>query len=261
MLKWNVFLSTFQASAFAIDYGNRCSNKTEVELYDPENHADYDCWPVPDCQEGQECSVEPGSSHPTGTVIECNHCPSGSFSNVQTNKRCHTCTTCGNKKVILNCTIVRDTQCSNRTCISNKFFFNDTDQRCYPCTECCGINNETLEPQCILSTLQFGAVIGGKGAFHCSRASSEPCDELPKNNVPTESNNHGVVGMRSGWSFDALHIGLICGLVSLAFLCLVLLWFFKREREMRLSGNDYLSSSRPCFWRWFSSSLPSAGTM
>ena len=264
----------------AIGNGNRCSNKSYIELYDPNDHSKFYCWPVPDCHSGQEPSVEPGSAHPKGTDVDCKPCHVGvSFSNKETNYRCRKCTTCGNKVVRSSCTIIRDRLCDTR-CISTEFYLNATDDECYPCTECCGRNNANVESQCLSSkTVHIGSRIGEKGALHCKVLSSQQCDELPKDNATSIVDNGSVINDTSGlkkkcnglenndssknnsssvlkekrtcsWSWDTLHIFLTCGLVCMALIIVVQFWLcVKRERklcssrsESFLCNNCYLSS-------------------
>jgi len=237
----------------AIASGSHCNNKTEVELYNPRDHSFSHCWPVPDCHDGQEPSVRPGLSYPKDTDIECRKCPDGSFSNIKNNYTCQQCTVCLNKEVLLNCTPGRDTVCFN-WCISSEFYFSVTDQWCYPCTECCGAYHGNIEPHCI--SLRIGEVIGEKGSLHCKMRSSQRCDKLPlKNNASSgtnrSTNNVPVVERltkKCSWSLDSLHIGLICGVVSLTVVLFLMIGLWKRERsrERRSLRNDYLPSSQQC---------------
>lgn len=140
-------------------YGNRCGNKGEIELYQEQNPAKYTCWPFPECHDGQEPSVEPGSTHPSGTEVTCQSCQQNFYSNKETNVRCRKCTSCGKKLEHSPCLSGKDRVCSNR-CISNDYYFNSTDNECLRCTECCEGDDINIEPQCI--TIKLGAVIGGK---------------------------------------------------------------------------------------------------
>ena len=227
----------------AIANGSHCNNKTEVELYNPRDHSFSHCWPVPDCHDGQEPSVRPGLSYPEDTDIECRECPDGSFSNVKNNYTCQQCTLCQNKEVLLNCTLGRDRECSNR-CISSEFYFNVTDQQCYPCTECCGAYPENIEPQCI--SLHIGVVIGDRGLLHCKVWSSQQCDNLTLEKNATSGTNRSHVctnqshvleeleTKKCSCSLDILYIVLICGVVLLAVVIIIaLLWLYKRERGRR----------------------------
>ena len=270
-MKWlNKPLFVFQG-VFAIGNGNRCGNKTDIELYDPNDPSKFHCWPFPDCHDGQEPSVEPGSTHLTGTDVHCKPCHEGeSFSNRETNYRCRTCTTCGNKVVLLTCTISRDRLCDKR-CISTEFYLNTTDGKCYPCTECCGANKANLESQCLSSkTVRIGTVIGEKGALHCKVLSSQQCDDLLKNNVSSVTQGNNNTGAEekacteskdnespnsnnlanentskrkdSESTLDTLHIVLICFLAFVTFICMVLLWLYIRERKMQSPRNEM------CLW-------------
>ena len=73
---------------------NRGESKNYVELFDPNDHSKFKCWPVPTCQEGQQPSVEPGSVHTKTTAISCIPCDHGWFSNHDTNQRCQKCISC-----------------------------------------------------------------------------------------------------------------------------------------------------------------------
>lgn len=234
----------------ALGNGNRCLNKGDIELYDKNDFAQFHCWPLPKCNDGQQASVEPGSSHPKGTAIKCVPCPDNYFSNNGTNRRCHKCTSCGKRKELLSCERSRDRQCSN-SCISFEFYFNATDQQCYPCTECCSASDENIEPQCISMTI--GTVIGGKGEKHCkaSSKSSKQCDDLPSavdKEQPKMNVSSGLCGNSSLSNKSSvvesdccrLHTGLVCALVFMTVLCLILGWLACRKSRQ--------SSSESCPW-------------
>lgn len=248
---------------------NRCTDKQHIELYDKNNYSQFSCWPSPECNDGQEASVEPGSSHPQGTSIHCVPCPNNFFSNNRTNKRCRNCISCGNRMELLSCERSRDRQCSN-ICISSKYYFNSTDQQCYPCTECCGAI-ENIEPQCI--AMNIGTVIGGKGEKHCKATSksSEQCDdlpsvvdrELPKANLSSVlcGNSSSINGssIMEKDSSQQLNIGLACALGLSVSLNLVLLAWLACRKRRGSSRNDYLSSCS-CVYCWFTDSSTCAGT-
>ena len=248
----------------ALANGNRCANKENIELYDKVDNSKFSCWPLPNCNDGQEASVEPGSSHPQGTKIQCVPCPKDFFYNNGTNKRCPLCTPCGNIKELLSCEHSRDRQCSN-SCISSYYYFNATDQQCHPCTECCGDNDDIIEPQCI--SIIPGTVIGGRGEKHCKALleSSKQCSsEQQKRNVSSSlcgnssapNKPHFVEEECSCPTIDGLHIALICVLAVLV-LALLLSWFVSR-RKRRSSRSDY--SPMPCVCSCFSASSPCEGS-
>lgn len=160
-------------------YSNRCEKKDEIELYEKQNTTNYKCWPFPECLDGQEPTVEPGSTHPMGTDISCRSCQQNFYSNKGTNIKCHKCTACGKKLELSPCLSVRDRECADK-CISNDYYFNSSDKECHQCTECCEGDNINIESQCI--KLTPGTVIGGKGEKHCRR-SSKPCNDLPNKNL------------------------------------------------------------------------------
>lgn len=268
------FLSFFQFLHMVVVFGNRCDNKNHVELFDPNDHSKFECWPVPTCQEGQEPSVKPGSVHPKATDVSCIPCGHGWFSNHDTNFRCQKCTSCGNKDVRVNCSIYRDAVCS-KSCKSNTHYFNETDGQCYTCTECCGKDMSNIEPHCLLGNLRVGSVIGQQGELHCKVLSSQKCDE-PSENVSTNissviNSNVGVLDRncsrpennvtlpstdsypstsretptcRCSWN-SLPHILLICGSILVA---VILFFLYIRERNRRFSRNSYqyLSSLVSC---------------
>lgn len=257
---------------------NRCADKANIELYDEKDHSKFICWPVPNCNDGQESSLQPGSSHPQGTKVQCVPCPMDFFSNNSTKRRCRKCMSCGNRNELLPCEHSRNRQCSN-TCISSAFYFNATDQLCHPCTECCGATNENIEPQCILLTK--GTVIGGKGEKHCRAFSNsiELCDDLPRGVEKEEpkgnlssllcgnsslSNKSSAVEKECDQRFDHVRIGLVCALVFMTVVNLVLVRFaylyFKRRGCLR-NGYSPSSESSSCFHSWFTSSSTCAGTV
>ena len=160
-------------------YSNRCEKKDEIELYEKQNATNYKCWPFPECLDGQEPTVEPGSTHPMGTDISCQSCQQNFYSNKGTNIRCRKCTSCGKKLELSPCLSVKDRECADK-CISNDYYFNSSDKECHRCTECCEGDNINIESQCI--KLTPGTVIGGKGEKHCRR-SSKPCNDLPNKNL------------------------------------------------------------------------------
>jgi len=227
----------FQA-VLVVANGSHCNNKTEVELYNPRDHSFSQCWPVPDCHNGQEPSVRPGLSYPKDTDIGCRKCPDGSFSNIKNNYTCQQCTACLNKEVLLNCTPGRDRECSN-SCISSEFYFNVSDQQYYPCTECCGAYHGNIEPQCI--SVPIGSVI--KSSLHCKVRSSQRCDKFPlENNALSGTNGSNVpvverlTKRRRIWTLINLYIELLfVGFVFMIWHCI--------RRTLR---NDYLPSSPQC---------------
>ena len=253
-LKW--FL--LQTILVAQGYGNRCEKKDEIELYEKQNTTTYICWPFPECLDGQEPTVDPGSRHPMGTDISCRSCQQNFFSNKGTNIRCRKCTSCGKKLEHSPCLSVKDRVCADR-CISNDYYFNSTDQECHRCTECCEGDNINIELQCIKITP--GIVIGGKGQKHCRR-SSKPCNNLPKKNVTSSgcdcnctvlsdssllkgsdrqmnsslSNNMSLIEK----SFDSLHITLFC-LLGLCIIVIVFLgWLAWKRRKQSSHSEDFI---------------------
>lgn len=263
-------------------YGNRCEKKDEIELYDKQNPTYYKCWPFPECLDGQEPTVEPGSTHPMGTDIRCQSCQQNFYSNKGTNIRCRKCTSCGKKLELSPCLSVKDRECADR-CISNDYYFNSTDKECHRCTECCEDDNMNIESQCI--KLTPGTVIGGKGQKHCRR-SPKPCNDLPKKNLTSsgcdcnntilsdssllkgsntqmncsspnktsliekEQTNQNLSSSSkqcSGHSFDRLHITLLC-LLGLS-ISVILFWgwlAWKRRKQSLHSENSFPLESLGC---------------
>ena len=251
--------------------GNRCENKNHVELFDPDDHSKFKCWPVPTCQEGQQPSVEPGSEHPKATAVSCIPCDHGWFSYHDTNYRCQKCTSCGNKDVLLNCSIYRDAVCSKR-CRSKTHYFNESDGQCYACSECCGKDKSNIELQCISSgNLRVGSVIGQQGELHCKVKSSQKCDELSQN-VSTYINGSAIVNdtssvcnctrpenntsstyindnyRPSGCSrnLSLQDIMLLCALIVVSLASVFFLCLYIRERQMRLTVSGCPPSSESC---------------
>lgn len=255
------FVNFFQAVLVALGKCSyHCSNKDDIKLFDRKNKSKVACWPSPNCNDGQEGSVEPGSSHPHGTKIHCIDCPEDFFSNNHTNKRCHRCTSCGNKKELSPCEGFRDRQCSH-SCISRKFYFNATDQQCYPCTECCGASDEDIVLQCV--SMKVGTVIGGNGEKHCKASfnSSQGCSNEvslnksvaspPCGNSSVTSNSSlearqcscGDSKLHVHGNFDGFRIALICVLgVILVIACFV--GCRRYVSRWRSSRNGYVTP--PC---------------
>ena len=232
----------------AIANANRCNNKSDIELYDPGDPSKFHCWPAIECNhDGYQRSVEAGSSHPDGTAIECSPCPNESFSNLETNHRCRTCTSCGNKQVLISCTPGRDRQCSN-SCLSRDLYFNAIEQQCYPCSECCGTHSNNIEPQCVTSMeIHVGVtVIGGRGALHCKMRSAQQCDDLLL--VTPESSNPDHVKEKDckASTLDTLHKALIC-LLALAIVIITVLciccWIRGRRQPQSFRRATCFSSS------------------
>ena len=267
--KLKCIFKLFQAVLVAVgSCSNHCANKDDIKLYHRKNRSKPICWPLPKCNDGQEASVEPGSSHPLGTKIECIHCLEENFSNNHTNKRCRRCTSCGNKKELSPCKRSGDRQCSH-SCISSEFYLNATDQQCYPCTECCGASDEDIEHQCI--SMRVSTVIGGNGEKHCKASfkSSQRCsNELPlKENSSLTcnstfearecscgnsslSNELNAKGRECRGSIDDLHIALICVLgvapvLAVLFCCHR---YVSRRRSSR-SGYNLTPCVPPCTGR------------
>lgn len=233
-----------------------CTNKDDIKLYDKKDPSKpIFCWPLPPCNDGQEASVEPGSSHPLGTKVQCIPCRADYFSNNHTNNRCRRCKSCGNNKEQSPCEGSRDRHCSH-SCISSAFYFNATDQQCYPCTECCRASDEDIEHQCV--SMRVGTVIGGNGEKHCKATfkSSQQCsNELPLPNfearecscgnssLPSELN---LEGRHCRSSIDSLHIALICVLGLLVFV--IPFWvgyrWYASRRNRQSSRRDYRMA--PC---------------
>ena len=248
--------------------GSRCKNKSDIELFDPIDNSKFKCWPVPTCQEGQQPSVEPGSVLPKTTTISCIPRDHGWFSNHDTNYRCQKCTSCGNKGVLVNCSIYGDAVCS-KSCKSNTHYFNESDGQCYACTECCGKDESNIEQQCLLSSgnLRVGSVIGQQGELHCKVQSSQKCDELSKN-VTTyinsssfvngtssvvencnctrpENINHNYQPSGCSWDSSLQDIMLLCALIVVALACVIFLCLYIRERKMRMSRSGCPPESCP----------------
>lgn len=255
----------FQAVIVALGNCNDCPNKDDIKLYDKDNRSKFICWPLSKCNDGQEFSVQPGSSHPQGTKLLCIRCPDDHYSNNSTNKRCRKCTPCGNKKELSSCELSRDRQCSH-SCISSELYFNATDQQCYPCTECCGASDKDIERQCI--SMRVGTVIGGNGEKHCKASfkSSQRCSsELPlKKTLSSSACGNSSLSSNSSFeardcscgnsslpsklnsetreysfSMDGLHIALICILgviLVIAFLVGCRLYASRRKKQSSRSG-------------------------
>ena len=230
-----------------------CTNKDDIKVYNRNDPSKHICWPFPKCNDGQQSSVEPGSSHPQGTDIKCVSCHVNYFSNNQTNKRCRRCTSCGNNKELSPCDGSRDRQCSH-SCISSEFYLNATDQWCYPCTECCGASDENIVSQCI--SMRLGTVIGGNGEKHC-KASQKCSNEPPlKKNVSSPACGNRSLTSNSSYearecscgntfSIDSLHIALfgVLGTVLVIAFLFGCYWYVCRRGST--PGSDY-TMMPPC---------------
>ncbi|XP_068694563.1 uncharacterized protein [Montipora foliosa] len=91
-----------------------------------------------------------------------------------------------NKTEQSNGTVIQDKVHSSE-CISNKFYLNTTDNKCYLCSVCCGSSSKNIVPECLRSgALHAGVtVIGQQGLTHCGVRSSQQCDDL----IFTQENN------------------------------------------------------------------------
>ena len=77
----------------------------------------------------------------TYIAVSCITCGHGDY----TCQRCEKCSSCGNKDVLVNCSINRDAVCS-KSCKSNIDYCNENDGQSYLCTECCGKDKTNIEP-------------------------------------------------------------------------------------------------------------------
>ena len=165
---------------------------------------------------------------------------------------------------------MKDRECANK-CISNEYYFNDTEEECYRCVECCEGDDENIEPQCI--ALRKGVVIGGKGEKHC-RISNRRCDDLPtsssegctcncsvSNNSSIAVGNSPTMNISSTLQSDnsSLHkpcvvemfwiIALSCSLVVVVALILVYFLYWRRKWSPQSDNlHTHETSSRSCIF-------------
>ena len=234
--------------------GNRCPNPEDIELVDRNNHNVFHCWARFDCPDGHERSVNLGSVHPIGTIVECKLCPKEMFSNSKTNHTCIKCARCGYNKELLNCTHSQDRQCS-RDCVSKKYYLNATDGQCYQCSECCGSDPSNVQPHCLASS-PFSirtTVIGQQGATHCGIKASQICGLYLFTNEERESGYNKTLSNctssqdRQGTESHFNKIIKIALGISCFFLCVsfgVNVWFCIKGR--RSSGQSFQSGIDPC---------------
>ena len=100
----------------------------------PSKHEAHACTRVPPMAQSHAVT---GSLQGTDTAVSCIPCGHGCY-------RCE-CSSCGNKDVLVNCSINRVAVCS-KSCKSKTHYFNESDGQCYPCTECCGKDKMNIEP-------------------------------------------------------------------------------------------------------------------
>ena len=241
-------ITTVSCSGVTSD--NQCSGK-DIELYDPQNRSIYICWPWQDCPHGQQLSVKPGSIHPQGTTIECISCPRGMFSNDKTNGRCLLCTSCGFNKELSPCTSTKDRECDRHGCLSEAYYRNATDQKCYPCAECCSATDNNIEPQCI--SMAVGTVIATNGAKHCKQQNSSKlysnlhCKPASFNSSSNQCSSNQCSSNESSskcdWSLDSVHVVLIVLLTICLLFIAVLVWKLRKVTSADSESSADLSHS------------------
>ena len=104
----------------------------------PSKHEAHACKQVPPMAQSHAVT---SSVQGTYTAVSCTPCGHGCYRC----QRCEKCSLCGNKDVLVNCSINRVAVCS-KSCKSKTRYFNESDGQCCPCTECCGKDKMNTEP-------------------------------------------------------------------------------------------------------------------
>ena len=104
----------------------------------PSKHEAHACKQVPPMAQSHAVT---GAVQGTHTAVSCIPCGHGCYRC----QRCKKCSLCGNKDVLINCSINRVAVCS-KSYKSKTHYFNESVIQCYPCTECCGKDKVNIEP-------------------------------------------------------------------------------------------------------------------
>ena len=106
-----------------------------IKIVDPSTGKCIQCWPCPECLDGQGLSVKCGATVPEGTKIHCVLCVNGAnFSDSFGTDQCQPCGVCaGEHEHVLNkCTYESDVKCDCKA----GFYRNKTNDKCLPCGSC-----------------------------------------------------------------------------------------------------------------------------
>jgi len=141
-----VLLSWLQLSAEGKPRPARCSQTSEIELYDPTDPGVKTmCRICPECPEGQGLTPQCGSRVRNDTKIECIQCQANvSYSNSHGIESCKACHECGLKNVIQHCSPDKNRICGTEC---PQGYFLDDNHICQECYFCCGSVSEAQRRQ------------------------------------------------------------------------------------------------------------------
>ncbi|KAL9971607.1 hypothetical protein ACROYT_G017791 [Oculina patagonica] len=130
------------------------------------------------CHPGRGLNPTCGSRITHPPHIECEDCPSGTFSDKYDSAPCHSCQHCAeHEKLTATCTSTSDRIC-NGTC-EKGYFFANPHNNCEQCSYCCFDGRDQEQPECI----KQGLNATGR---HCSGRLDKQCGPPPTTVVTTK---------------------------------------------------------------------------
>ena len=112
-----------------------CPQSTHFTVTDPSNpDAKETCRICPKCPPGQGLPIQCGSKVPNGTSTDCKSCKAKTYSDSYDSSHCKSCSDCGSKTVLQQCTPFQNSKCG--TCPPGHFLQPLTDE-CKECYFCC----------------------------------------------------------------------------------------------------------------------------
>ncbi|XP_078370099.1 uncharacterized protein LOC144653860 isoform X1 [Oculina patagonica] len=124
---------------------------TETQFWMEHKNGSKSCVNCEPCPPGQTLSTECGTGKliPHSAMVICVPCPSGvSFSNKDDTSSCTPCSSCAEDQVVLrNCTSEWDIECKKQ-CYSKDKYYDENKGDCFPCSKCCGDNQDVVEDKC-----------------------------------------------------------------------------------------------------------------
>ncbi|KAL9971601.1 hypothetical protein ACROYT_G017785 [Oculina patagonica] len=130
------------------------------------------------CHPGRGLNPTCGSHITYPPHIECEDCPSGTFSDKYDSAPCHSCQHCAKHEILTaQCTSTSDIICSG-TC-EKGYFFANPHNNCEQCSYCCFDGRDQEQPECI----KQGLNATGR---HCSGRLDKQCGPPPTTVVTTK---------------------------------------------------------------------------
>ena len=106
-------------------------------------------WKCSECRPGSGMSIRCGTSVAFGVSINCVYCVKGvNYSDTSDYSQCKSCRKCSpHEKLSGNCTTTEDASSCLKKC-SKGFYWNDGENACDQCSDCCGQPLTYHEKQC-----------------------------------------------------------------------------------------------------------------